>query len=109
MRSLHSSEARPDEGPTLLLCFTLIFCTLPSQEVMTDPSYKDQFVCFTCPHIGNVGINPGACIQVFLCACINPEVSHTPLHAYTRTHTHTHIHTHTHRCIHKNLRTRTFT
>uniref|UniRef100_A0A7S3QKY4 Carbamoyl phosphate synthase arginine-specific small chain n=1 Tax=Dunaliella tertiolecta TaxID=3047 RepID=A0A7S3QKY4_DUNTE len=28
------------------------------QEVMTDPSYKGQFVCFTCPHIGNVGINP---------------------------------------------------
>ncbi|KAF5836604.1 carbamoyl-phosphate synthase [Dunaliella salina] len=27
------------------------------QEVMTDPSYKGQFVCFTCPHIGNVGIN----------------------------------------------------
>ena len=29
------------------------------QEVMTDPSYKGQFVCFTCPHIGNVGINKG--------------------------------------------------
>lgn len=27
------------------------------QEIMTDPSYKGQFVCFTCPHIGNVGIN----------------------------------------------------
>lgn len=25
---------------------------------MTDPSYKGQFVAFTCPHIGNVGINP---------------------------------------------------
>ena len=24
---------------------------------MTDPSYAGQFVCFTCPHIGNVGIN----------------------------------------------------
>jgi carbamoylphosphate synthase small subunit len=30
------------------------------QEIMTDPSYKEQFVVFTCPHIGNVGINPGA-------------------------------------------------
>ncbi|KAG2426313.1 hypothetical protein HXX76_013070 [Chlamydomonas incerta] len=28
------------------------------QEIMTDPSYKGQFVAFTCPHIGNVGINP---------------------------------------------------
>lgn len=27
------------------------------QEIMTDPSYKGQFVTFTCPHIGNVGIN----------------------------------------------------
>lgn len=27
------------------------------QEVMTDPSYKGQFVSFTCPHIGNTGIN----------------------------------------------------
>lgn len=29
------------------------------QEILTDPSYKGQFVCFTYPHIGNVGINPG--------------------------------------------------
>lgn len=29
------------------------------QEIMTDPSYKGQFVCFTHPHIGNVGINEG--------------------------------------------------
>lgn len=29
------------------------------QEIMTDPSYKEQFVCFTLPHIGNVGINLG--------------------------------------------------
>lgn len=27
------------------------------QEILTDPSYKGQFVVFTCPHIGNVGIN----------------------------------------------------
>lgn len=27
------------------------------QEIMTDPSYKGQFVVFTHPHIGNVGIN----------------------------------------------------
>ncbi|WP_228243957.1 glutamine-hydrolyzing carbamoyl-phosphate synthase small subunit [Porphyrobacter sp. GA68] len=28
------------------------------QEVMTDPSYAAQIVCFTFPHIGNVGANP---------------------------------------------------
>ena len=27
------------------------------QEVMTDPSYADQIVAFTFPHIGNVGVN----------------------------------------------------
>ncbi|MDT0575106.1 glutamine-hydrolyzing carbamoyl-phosphate synthase small subunit [Croceicoccus sp. F390] len=27
------------------------------QEVMTDPSYAAQIVCFTFPHIGNVGVN----------------------------------------------------
>lgn len=31
------------------------------QEILTDPSYKGQFVVFTSPHIGNVGINVGAC------------------------------------------------
>ena len=30
------------------------------QEILTDPSYKGQFVVFTSPHIGNVGINIGA-------------------------------------------------
>ena len=27
------------------------------QEILTDPSYADQIVCFTFPHIGNVGTN----------------------------------------------------
>lgn len=27
------------------------------QEVLTDPSYAGQMICFTAPHIGNVGIN----------------------------------------------------
>lgn len=27
------------------------------QEILTDPSYTDQIVTFTCPHIGNVGVN----------------------------------------------------
>jgi carbamoyl-phosphate synthase small subunit len=28
------------------------------QEIMTDPSFAGQMVCFTFPHIGNVGANP---------------------------------------------------
>lgn len=28
------------------------------QEIISDPSYKDQMLCFTNPHIGNVGCNP---------------------------------------------------
>ena len=28
------------------------------QEILTDPSYADQIVLFTFPHIGNVGANP---------------------------------------------------
>ncbi len=27
------------------------------QEVLTDPSYKGQIVCMTCPEIGNTGVN----------------------------------------------------
>ena len=27
------------------------------QEVLTDPSYARQLITFTCPHIGNVGVN----------------------------------------------------
>ncbi|RVQ69213.1 carbamoyl-phosphate synthase small subunit [Croceicoccus ponticola] len=41
------------------------------QEVMTDPSYASQFVCFTFPHIGNVGTNAddveGACDAALGC------------------------------------------
>ncbi len=28
------------------------------QEILSDPSYADQIICFTFPHIGNVGANP---------------------------------------------------
>lgn len=28
------------------------------QEILTDPSYRQQLVVFTQPHIGNVGVNP---------------------------------------------------
>jgi carbamoyl-phosphate synthase small subunit len=38
----------------------LVFNTVLSgyQEVITDPSYAGQVVCFTYPHIGNYGTNP---------------------------------------------------
>jgi carbamoyl-phosphate synthase small subunit len=28
------------------------------QEILTDPSYAGQMITFTCPHMGNVGVNP---------------------------------------------------
>ena len=28
------------------------------QEILTDPSYMEQIIAFTFPHIGNVGVNP---------------------------------------------------
>ena len=28
------------------------------QEILTDPSYAEQIIAFTFPHIGNVGANP---------------------------------------------------
>ncbi|WP_423063771.1 glutamine-hydrolyzing carbamoyl-phosphate synthase small subunit [Candidiatus Paracoxiella cheracis] len=31
------------------------------QEILTDPSYAEQIVTLTYPHIGNVGINPSDC------------------------------------------------
>ena len=27
------------------------------QEILTDPSYTDQIICFTFPHVGNTGTN----------------------------------------------------
>jgi carbamoyl-phosphate synthase small subunit len=50
--------------------FELVFNTSMTgyQEILTDPSYKGQAVLFTCPHIGNVGINredyESACPQI---------------------------------------------
>jgi carbamoylphosphate synthase small subunit len=38
------------------------------QEIMTDPSYAGQAVCFTCPHIGNVGINAGTAFCIIFCS-----------------------------------------
>ena len=38
----------------------VVFNTVLSgyQEVITDPSYAGQVIAFTCPHIGNYGVNP---------------------------------------------------
>ena len=41
---------------TAELCFNTAMSGY--QEIMTDPSYAGQIVTFTCPHIGNVGVNP---------------------------------------------------
>jgi carbamoyl-phosphate synthase small subunit len=41
------------------ICGEVVFHTAMSgyQEVLTDPSYAEQFIAFTYPHIGNTGIN----------------------------------------------------
>lgn len=41
------------------ICSEIVFHTAMSgyQEVLTDPSYAEQFIVFTYPHIGNVGMN----------------------------------------------------
>ena len=46
--------------PNMEACGEIVFHTAMSgyQEVLTDPSYAEQFIVFTYPHIGNVGINP---------------------------------------------------
>ena len=40
------------------------------QEILTDPSYKGQYVVFTHPHIGNVGINIGEQVLLLESFCI---------------------------------------
>ena len=46
-------------GATGRVAAELVFNTAMTgyQEILTDPSYKDQIVTFTFPHIGNVGAN----------------------------------------------------
>jgi len=45
--------------PKQSICGEIVFHTAMSgyQEVLTDPSYAKQFIVFTYPHIGNVGMN----------------------------------------------------
>ena len=46
-------------GATGSVAAELVFNTAMTgyQEILTDPSYKDQIVTFTFPHVGNVGAN----------------------------------------------------
>jgi carbamoyl-phosphate synthase small subunit len=48
------------DAPSGIATGEVVFNTVLSgyQEVLTDPSYAGQVVCFTYPHIGNYGINP---------------------------------------------------
>ena len=48
-------------GHTGSVCGEVVFNTALTgyQEILTDPSYCQQIVTLTYPHIGNVGVNPG--------------------------------------------------
>ncbi len=66
------------------------------QEILTDPSYCNQLVTMTCPHIGNVGVNPEdvEAARLWVAGLIVREVSRTvsnwraaqPLPDYLRQH-----------------------
>lgn len=47
-------------GAPVTLTGEIVFNTSMTgyQEILTDPSYHGQIVTMTCPHIGNVGVNP---------------------------------------------------
>ncbi len=47
-------------GAAGIRCGEAVFNTAMSgyQEILSDPSYSGQVLCFTFPHIGNTGINP---------------------------------------------------
>ncbi len=47
-------------APAAIATGEVVFNTVLSgyQEVITDPSYAGQIICFTYPHIGNYGITP---------------------------------------------------
>ena len=49
------------------------------QEILTDPSYCKQIVTLTCPHIGNVGVNPEdiESRQVFASGLVIRDLSQT--------------------------------
>jgi len=47
------------------------------QEIVTDPSYAGQIICFTAPHIGNVGCNEedNESVKVHACGVIVRDLS----------------------------------
>ena len=57
---MFEGEAVGARAPGGVTTGELVFNTVLSgyQEVVTDPSYAGQVVAFTCPHIGNYGVNP---------------------------------------------------
>ena len=56
---LLGSSSNGEAGESLKALGEVVFNTSMSgyQEIITDPSYKNQIVCFTYPSIGNYGIN----------------------------------------------------
>src|SRR5262249_44840471 len=51
--------AAAHDEPTPTTVGEVVFNTALSgyQEILTDPSYAGQVITFTCPHIGNYGVN----------------------------------------------------
>lgn len=69
-------------GPAGCLVGEVVFNTAMTgyQEILTDPSYAKQIVCFTYPHIGNVGINEedAESAIVYTAGVILREMPHAP-------------------------------
>lgn len=47
----------PDDGKPVVAEVVFNTSMYGYQEILSDPSYKEQMLCFTSPHIGNVGCN----------------------------------------------------
>src|SRR5687768_1085799 len=50
------------------------------QEILSDPSYADQIITFTYPHIGNVGVNKQdlESIKTWAMGVVVRELTHKP-------------------------------
>src|ERR1043165_7283863 len=57
------------------------------QEILTDPSYREQIVTLTYPHIGNVGANPedAESARVHIAGLVLREVPRPPSNFRSRT------------------------
>ena len=55
-----TSSAASPSPPTAIALGEAVFTTAMTgyQEVVTDPSYAEQLVCFTAPMVGNYGVEP---------------------------------------------------